>query len=270
MSKKKVEGERSSIEILVDVPGTPEQVWQAIATGQGITSWLFPTEVEEREGGAVEFHIGPGMESSGTVTAWQPPHHFGYEEPNWMPEAPPLGTEFFIEAKAGGGCTMRLVHSLFGPNAQNWDDQFDSFEKGWLSHFRVLRLYLAHYFGLPSAGIRAMADAGEDESAAWDTLRKALGLDGAQTGEHQAIQVPGVAPLAGIVEPPSERGHANELTLRLEAPQNGVLMVGAYTWGEKAHASLGLFLYGDQAAEVAARDGEGWQSWLTELYGAAS
>ena len=31
-----------TIELSVDVPGTPEEVWDAIATGPGITSWFIP------------------------------------------------------------------------------------------------------------------------------------------------------------------------------------------------------------------------------------
>ena len=44
------ESERS-IELEVEVQGTPEEVWRAIATGPGISSWYVPHVVEEREGG---------------------------------------------------------------------------------------------------------------------------------------------------------------------------------------------------------------------------
>src|SRR6185312_1607891 len=58
----------------IEVPGTPEQVWQAIATGQGITAWFVPTQVQERSGGTIEHDFGPGMGSAiGEVTAWEPP-----------------------------------------------------------------------------------------------------------------------------------------------------------------------------------------------------
>lgn len=36
-----------SVEAEVEVPGSPEAVWQAIATGRGITSWFVPTTVDE-------------------------------------------------------------------------------------------------------------------------------------------------------------------------------------------------------------------------------
>ncbi len=37
----------------VAVPGSPEQVWQAIATGAGISTWFVPTDVQETEGGRI-------------------------------------------------------------------------------------------------------------------------------------------------------------------------------------------------------------------------
>jgi uncharacterized protein YndB with AHSA1/START domain len=56
------------------VPGTPVQVWQAIATGPGMTSWFTPAQVDERLGGAIVFDFGDQNcgddSSSGKVTAW--------------------------------------------------------------------------------------------------------------------------------------------------------------------------------------------------------
>ena len=64
-----------SIELEIEVPGTPEEVWQAIATGPGISSWYVPHVVEEREGGAAMASFGPGpeMQIPGRVAAWEPP-----------------------------------------------------------------------------------------------------------------------------------------------------------------------------------------------------
>ena len=41
---------RRWIQVEAEVPGTPEQVWKAIATGPGISAWFVPSKVEEREG----------------------------------------------------------------------------------------------------------------------------------------------------------------------------------------------------------------------------
>ncbi len=66
------------LEMTFELPGTAEQVWQAIATADGISGWFVPTDVEEREGGAIAFHMGPEMDSEGTVTGWDPPRRFAY------------------------------------------------------------------------------------------------------------------------------------------------------------------------------------------------
>jgi hypothetical protein len=50
MSVKKEASGRRSVQVEVEVPGTPEEVWQAIATGPGISSWFVPAEFEVREG----------------------------------------------------------------------------------------------------------------------------------------------------------------------------------------------------------------------------
>ena len=49
-----------SIELEVEVSGTPEQVWDAIATGPGISSWYVPSTVAEEAGGPVTSRFGPG------------------------------------------------------------------------------------------------------------------------------------------------------------------------------------------------------------------
>ena len=67
------------LEFTVEVPGTPEQVWDAIATADGISAWFLPTEIEEREGGALHSH-GPREGSDGQVTGWDPPRRLVYEE----------------------------------------------------------------------------------------------------------------------------------------------------------------------------------------------
>ena len=90
MSVKKEASGRRSVQVEVEVPGTPEEVWQAIGTGPGISSWFVPAEIEERDGKpvAVKLNFGPGMESSSVVTAWDPPRRFVAEAPGWLPGSP--------------------------------------------------------------------------------------------------------------------------------------------------------------------------------------
>lgn len=252
------------VEMSVEVPGTPEQVWHAIATGPGISAWFVQTEVEEREGGAILFHLGPGMDSNGVVTAWEPPARLGYEEREWNPPAPPLATEVFVETRSGGTCVIRMVHSLF-TSSEEWDDQLESMESGWPPYFHVLRLYLEHFPGQPSAALRLLGGGSGSEDETWDALATALGLAGAAKGDRRST--PDGAPrLSGVVERIGTGKNLHEAFLRLEDPAPGAAFVASFTWGGKVQVAVSLYFYGERAAEVAAREEEAWTGWLGERF----
>ena len=72
--KQTMTGTDRVIDLSVEVPGTPEEVWEAIATGPGITSWFIPIEVEEREGGTSRSDWGDfGPETAGRGVGAAPP-----------------------------------------------------------------------------------------------------------------------------------------------------------------------------------------------------
>jgi uncharacterized protein YndB with AHSA1/START domain len=116
-----------SIELEIEVPGTPEEVWAAIATGPGISAWLHPTEFEKREGGRFRFDLGLGPPQEGTVTAWEPPRRFA-QEVAWSPtggaSAARLATEWHVQARDGGTCVVRMVMTGFGSGA-DWDQELE-------------------------------------------------------------------------------------------------------------------------------------------------
>src|SRR5262245_59312593 len=140
MPVKKDPTGRRSVEAEVEVPGSPEEVWKAIATGPGISSWFVPSTVEERVGGAATASFGPGMDSVGTIKTWDPPHRYAIE----TVEGPgAIATEWIVEARSGGTCVVRVVHSWFA-STDEWDNQFEGHTYGWQAFFRNLRLYLTH------------------------------------------------------------------------------------------------------------------------------
>ena len=91
MSVKKEASGRRSVQVEVEVPGTPEEVWQAIATGPGISAWFVPAEFEERDGQpvAVRANFGPGMVARSAVTSWDPPRMFAAQGEGWGGSPPP-------------------------------------------------------------------------------------------------------------------------------------------------------------------------------------
>ena len=266
MSVKKDASGRRSVQVEVEVPGTPEEVWQAIATGPGISSWFVPAEFEERDGKpvAVTLNFGPGMESRSVVTAWDPPRKFAAQGEGWG-GSPPIADEWSVEARGGGVCVVRVVHSLFA-STDDWDNQLEGTESGWPGFFRILRIYLTHFRGQRSAMMQWMAPAAETEAEAWDTLTAALGLKGVSAGQRWTAPA-GVPALSGLVEH-VEHGSQRPCTalLRLDKPGPGTAALSAVNCGGPIMVALSFYLYGDQAAGTVARETPLWQAWIHERF----
>ena len=262
---------KRSIELEVEVPGTPEEVWEAIATGPGIAAWFVPAEVEEHEGGRLSLDImGRGMEEAAVVTAWNPPRRFAYEEENPFGADPSaqLATEWLVEARSGGTCAVRLVNSLFASGGE-WDDQLQDLRDGWGAYMHNLRLYMTHFRGRRCSTILVTGSAPAPKSRAWTELTGALGLPDAAEGQGAAARAPGAPTLAGTVERVAEGKNHRELMLRLDEPAPGVAFVFAFESLEQVYATLHAYLFGDEAPSVAAREEPRWRAWMEEHFPSA-
>ena len=259
----KVEGGRRFVQVETEVPGTPEQVWQAIATGAGISAWFVPTTVEERLGGKMVFNMGPGMESESTIKVWEPLRRLAAESPGWVQGLPTLATEWTIEARAGGTCLVRVVHSLF-TSADDWDNQIEGTETGWPGFFRILRLYLTHFRGQRCSNIQVMAMAAGPVPKAWEALTGLLGVAGAKAGQR-VIAAAGAPAVEGSVQNTSEDGHTHSMLLKIEKPAPGFLWLGAFSCGPTM-VSISFYLYGEGVDTVSKREEPLWQAWLAEKF----
>src|SRR5262245_13467058 len=101
MPVKKEPSGRRSVQAEVEVIGTPEDVWQAIASGPGISSWFVPTKLDQRVGGTTVSSFGPGnsMDSVAKITEWQPPRRFVAESEGGSGGPGTVATEWTVEAK---------------------------------------------------------------------------------------------------------------------------------------------------------------------------
>ncbi len=243
---------RRTIDLSVEVDGTPEQVWTAIATGPGISSWYVPTTVEEREGGRTTSVFGPGR-----VGAWEPPHRVLFDKGE---DVEGLAFEWLVEARDGGICVVRLVNSGFGSGAE-WDAQYDGMEQGWRLFLKNLQLHLTHFPGQAGRAMLPMAMWAGDQTNVWTAVTDALGIPAAPAaGEHIIAQ--GDAPsLAGTVVD-CEPGF--RMSLLLEAPLPGTALIAAEGTGEATGVSIWAYVYGDEAETVVARDEPRWLAWLSE------
>ncbi len=260
MPVRKDETGRRWVEMEILTPGTPEQVWEALATGPGYAAWFTRAEIDGKVGGAFQFDFGPGMSTAGEVTFWEPPRRFGYVEHGWAPGAPPCATEVTITARSGDRCVVRMVHSLFA-STDDWDDQLEGFESGWPGFFAVLRTYLAHFAGQKPASFFAMAASEGDIISTWARLLDALGLAGANVGERRTA---GGTPeaLSGTIELIHQEAGKRGVLLRLDAPAPGIVLAGAFEKDGAVMASLCRYDYGEGAPARIAECEPGWRQWL--------
>lgn len=243
------------IDLSVEVPGTPEEVWQAIATSPGITSWFIPITVEEREGGQVTLEWGDYGTETGKVTAWEPPHRFAYEGGG----EEPLAYEWLVEARDGGTCIVRLVNSGFGEGS-DWDGQYDGMSEGWPLFLENLRLQLERFAGrfVVRSAIPTVMLPGPGQPA-WELLCETVGVrPDLSVGDRFETTGEGVPALAGTVAHTVRRPKVRDYHLVLDAPAPGTAIVAAEGDGDQVAASIYLYLHADADDE--------WTPWLKERF----
>ena len=251
--------DRRTLEAEVEVPGSPEEVWRAIATGPGISSWFVPHTVEEREGGAANASFGPGpeMQVPGRVVAWDPPRRVVFDGGEGVDG---LAFEWLVEARDGGTCLVRLVNTGFGSGGE-WDDQYDGMVEGWQLFLLNLKLHLQHFPGQTATTALPVAQWTGPRSEAWARLTDALGIPAApEAGERVAVSAPGTPALAGTVADVA----SCRLALIADEPAPGTAFVAVEGDGEQVNVSVWSYLYGPDGEAAARRDEPAWARWLGE------
>jgi uncharacterized protein YndB with AHSA1/START domain len=262
MSVKKEASGRRSVQVEVEVPGTPEEVWQAIATGPGISSWFVPTRMEERQGGEIVSNFGPGMDCPATITAWEAPRRFAAEATMGPPGSPTVATEWIIEARAGGKCLVRVVHSLFA-STDDWDNQLDGLEKGWPPIFRILRRNLESFKGMACSAMQIISFYSDSTSNAWEKLGGDLGL--LKVAEGQKWSAPdGFPRMTGVSL--GQGMNSSTVLLRIDTPVPGTAYIGIFPCGGMVQVYLAIYLYGAEAKAAVERDEPTWQKWMGERF----
>lgn len=248
--------DRREIRMEIEVAGTPEQVWESIATGPGISSWYVPHVVQEREGGSATARFGPGpeMEVPGRVGVWEPPHRVVFTSDT----GEGMAFEWLVEARGQGSCVVRLINSGFG-DGQPWDDQYDDMTGGWTLFLRNLWLHRRYFPGQAASPAIPMAMWAGAAGSSWPALLVALGLPAKpQVGSRVVTSGDGVPPLAGTVLDSSPRS----LALLLDEPARGTGLLAAEGEGQSCAVSVWAYLYGEGAEAKAAQHTDAWTAWL--------
>ena len=247
--------ENRSIDLSVEVPGTPEEVWRTIATGPGISSWFVCHEVDERVGGEVIMDFGVFGKETATVTAWEPPHRLVIQGRD-DERGGALAYEWLVEARDGGTCLVRLVNSGFGPGPE-WDADYEGMTRGWKLFLQNLRLQLTHFRGqrVARAIVPFVLRTG-GHMGAWAALCRAVGI---ATDLRAGDRAEGVLGLSGVVDVASGGPPVSMYSLLLGGPAPGTAIIAAEGVGDAVGCSAYLYLYGPRAADF---DAQAWASRL--------
>jgi uncharacterized protein YndB with AHSA1/START domain len=182
----------------VEVPASPEQVWEAIATGPGINSWFMGrNEVDPGEGGAVRMVFG-GYTPEHRVTAWEPQKRLAYST-DPAPDGRFIAFEFLIEGRESGSTVVRMVTSGFLPG-DDWETEYDAMTKGGPLFFSTLVTYLTYFAGRTASPVTVFGPIVRDWDQAWAALYAELGLsDPVTEGDRVRAAPDGLAPIDGVV-----------------------------------------------------------------------
>lgn len=253
MAVKTQDGARY-VSVPVEVPGDQETVWNAIATGPGVTAWMAPTRIDGRVGGRVEVEFGPGMVSVAEITAWNPPHGFSASSNDPGPDAPPLLTDWTVKPLGDDRCRVTVRHTIHAAD-DRYDVHLTSTEAGWPGFFRVLDAYLTHFPGQESATIGVMRQTELPPTQAWNRIVSSLESD---AGDHDR------PPWSGRVLHTHTQGY-HEQVVRLDEPAPGVAIRSAWEAGGKTYVMLTAHLFGDDAPAIAERDQPRWDAWIDSV-----
>jgi uncharacterized protein YndB with AHSA1/START domain len=183
------DGERR-IETQFDIDAPIESVWKALTDADELMNWFPPfAEVKPGAGGHIRSVWSEQQDWTAGIGAWEPNERLGVI---WMEATPPeqveeakksgfycpfkLAVDYYLEARAGGGTTLRLVHSGFSTDSA-WDGQYDGTVRGWAYQLRGLKHYLENHRGTKRVVVEAKKVLeGISLDEAWQRLMGADGL----------------------------------------------------------------------------------------------
>lgn len=177
-----------------EVPATPEQVWEAIATGPGIDSWfLGRNRVED---GKVESDF-PGIPAT-DIEVWDPPRRLLHSSRS-AEDGRFIAYEYLVEGRDRSTTLVRLVTSGFIPG-DDWQDEFEAMGTGGELFFGTLVQYLTHFAGQTATPVTVFGPMVDDPGRVWDRFSSAVGLEhDPRPGDRVRISGIGPEPIEGTV-----------------------------------------------------------------------
>ncbi|MGZ8662602.1 MAG: SRPBCC family protein [Actinomycetota bacterium] len=233
---------------------TPEEVWEAIATGPGVDAWFMgANEIEPREGGTIRTAMHDWTEEA-RITAWEPPARLASRTQEG-PDGAFHAFEYIVQGRDKGSTVVRWVHSGF--LGDNWEAEYEGLSEGDPMYFDKLRVYLTHFRGRTATPVSALGPVVPDRDRAWGALRSGLGLSGpVQVGDRVRLTPEGLPRLDGEVDWLSR----DFLGVRTEDGIYRFMHISVF--GGPTGVGHHLFVDGLDQAETE----RAWEAWLNGVF----
>lgn len=252
--------------ISVDVSGSVEEVWEAVASGTGLSGWFLPCEFQfgfDGEPVRVLAHMGPHTEKAADIKDWDAPHRYRLSLENVLNGVPAMSVVVTV-VPIDSGCRVRIEQSFDSPSPE-WDTYLLAAQKHWKSFLGILRLYLSHFSGKRCQTCSVLSATRDDAARAWEKLAEPLGLSWVSVGERCKSEADAPV-LAGILEALDDEADTYQALIRLDEPSPGIAHLQiAHLYGQNV-PTLRLYFYGEHAAKMVAREEPRWQVWLSDLF----
>jgi hypothetical protein len=192
------------------------------------------------------------------VKRWNPPHELVVRqegEGGWF-----NALEYLIEAREGGTCVLRYVHS--GIMVGDWEDQYDGADAHTSFYLHSLGQYVQYFSGRPVTYVTVNGPSASSTPDALEVLAGALGLTGQETkaesgvGERVRLQVPGLDPIEAVVD------YRTPQFIGLRSDDALFRFYGRNAFGGNVDAAHHLFADGVDKAKTELA----WQTWLDGVY----
>lgn len=193
-------GPKRSYEQTIRVNAAPEEVWEAIATGEGLVRW-FPLEarVTPGVGGTLFTSWRNEYQWECPITIWEPPTRLrNLWGPADTPEPEQMGVDWFI-SREDNQTVIRLVHFGIGFGG-DWDAMYDGVSRGWDFELESLRCALDEHPGRERRVIYVRVRL--DNTTREDAWKRVFAPDGLLPASLAGLSErdPFTAPLAGGFE----------------------------------------------------------------------
>jgi uncharacterized protein YndB with AHSA1/START domain len=223
----------------VELEATPEQVWDAISTGPGLTAWFMPMEIDPDDA---------------SVVAWEPGRRLAIATPAGE-DGSTQAFEFLVEGRDGGTTVLRFVHG--GLTGDDWGDEYEPMTAaGWDMYLHTLAQYLRHFPGRPAVYAEAEGPPASASEEAWPVLLAALGGGRPLALEAEVhLELPGAAPLDGVVD------HLSANFVGVRTADALVRFHGRWPLGMTVAVGHHAYAAGFDAGPAT----EAWTSWLAAV-----